>query len=272
MAVLLAALVLAGCAADASDDAGESDRQPVGEAGFPRSTVFDYQLGGAYTPPSQVGLVVRDRRAAPAAGIYSVCYVNAFQTQPGEQSSWPDEALLRDAEGPVIDADWPDEILLDTSTPERRELILETVVPWVQGCATDGYQGVEFDNLDSFTRSDGALSFDGNLALATDLAQVAHDAGLAVGQKNSAEYTSELREQAGFDFAVAEECAAYEECTAYSSVYGDAVIDIEYTDTLPRSFEEMCADSDSPTSMILRDRELATADEPSYVYETCRTG
>jgi hypothetical protein len=42
-----------------------------------------------------------------------------------------------------------------------------------------------------------------------------------------------------------------------------------YTDALPREFAEMCADPESPTSMILRDRDLATPEDPSYVFETC---
>jgi hypothetical protein len=31
----------------------------------------------------------------------------------------------------------------------------------------------------------------------------------------------------------------------------------------------MCADADSPASMVLRDRDLLTPDEPGYAFETC---
>ena len=215
-------------------------------------------------------MVGRDRGAAPADGVYSICYVNGFQTQPGELDTWPRELLLHSGGAPVFDPDWPDEALLDTSTADRRARIAETVSSWIQGCADAGFDAVEFDNLDSYTRSDGALTLEDNLALATLLVDTAHAAGLAAGQKNAAEDAAALRTGAGFDFAVAEECAAYRECAAYTDVYGERVIDIEYTDQLPRSFQELCAADDSPASMVLRDRDLVTPTDPAHVFESCR--
>lgn len=249
---------LTGCAADASAVA----LPPAGAAP-------DYQLGGAYPPDDGVGIVGRDRSAQPADGRYSICYVNGFQTQPGELEIWADDLLLTRAGDPVFDPDWPDEALLDTSTPDRRERIAAMVEPWIAGCADAGFDAVEFDNLDSYTRSHGALTLDDNLALATHLVAIAHDTGLAAGQKNAAEDAAVLHAHAGFDFAVTEECAAYQECAAYTEVYGEHVIDIEYTDQLPRTFAEMCADPESPASMVLRDRDLLTPDNEGYAFETC---
>jgi hypothetical protein len=272
---LLAAAVLAltSCAettghaehaANGTDAAAAAD-----PTGFPAGAVPDYQLGGAYDPAAEVGIVGRDRSAEPAPGVYSICYVNGFQTQPGELDTWDDDLLLhRDGE-PVFDPDWPDEVLVDTSTADRRERIAQQVTPWIEGCADAGFDAVEFDNLDSYTRSDEALTLDDNLQLATTLVDAAHAVGLAAGQKNAAEDARALHEQAGFDFAVTEECAAYQECAAYTDVYGDSVIDIEYSDELPRGFAEMCADPDSPASMVLRDRDLVTPDDEAYVFETC---
>ncbi|MEZ5194003.1 MAG: hypothetical protein R2734_16945 [Nocardioides sp.] len=54
----------------------------------PTGTDFDYQLGGNAPLPDHVGIVVRDRKAAPAASAYNVCYVNAFQTQSDEKRFW----------------------------------------------------------------------------------------------------------------------------------------------------------------------------------------
>lgn len=258
--LVLSAGMLAACAAPSSEFA----LPPAGAA-------FDYQLGGAYPPPPGVEVVARDRTAAAADGLYSICYVNGFQTQPGERDQWPEELLLHAGDGdPVIDPDWPDEVLLDTSTAAHRAAIVEIVEPWIQGCAADGFDAVEFDNLDTFTRSGGALTLDGNASLAADLVRVAHEAGLAAGQKNAAEHAAALREAAAFDFAVAEECAAFDECGSYRDVYGAHVLDIEYTDALPRSFPEMCADPDVPGSVVLRDRPLSTPDDPQYVYERCQ--
>lgn len=261
----LLSLAVSGCTTTASDATSTSTVMLP-----PAGATPDYQLGGAYEPADGVGIVGRDRSDEPAEGLYSVCYVNGFQTQPGELDAWPTDLLLqRDGEA-VFDPDWPDEALLDTSTDDRRARIADTVAPWIEGCADAGFDAVEFDNLDSYTRSGDALALDDNLALAALLVDVAHDSGLAAGQKNAAEDAAVLHERAGFDFAVVEECAAYEECAAFTDVYGDAVIDIEYSDEVPRTFAAMCADDDSPASMVLRDRDLVTPGHEEYVFESCR--
>lgn len=260
-------LGLTGCTA--ATGAPTASAPPTDWSPPPAGAMVDYQLGGAYAPAAEVAVVGRDRAADPAPGIYSVCYVNGFQTQPGELDAWDADLLLHRDGDVVFDPDWPDEALLDTATPENRERIAAQVVPWIDGCADAGFDAVEFDNLDTYTRSDEALSLEDNLALAAVLVDAAHRAGLAAGQKNSAEDAAALHEKAGFDFAVAEECAAYEECRAYTAVYGDAVIDVEYSDELPRTFAEMCADEDSPASMVLRDRDLLTPADEGHVFETC---
>lgn len=256
-----AASILAGCAAAAPAPTGVS---------LPAGVAFDYQLGGGYSPAQDVGIVVRDRTDAPEPGVYSICYINAFQTQPGELADWPDQSVLMDADGqPVHDADWPDEALLDISSPPAQIVITARVGEWIRGCASDGFDAVELDNLDSFTRSGGALSADDASVLAGELVVIAHEAELAVGQKNAAEHTEMFREESGFDFAISEECAAYRECTTYTDVYGAAVLNIEYTDALPRAFAEMCADPETPPTTILRDRDLTTPADGSHVREVC---
>ncbi|MFJ6550559.1 endo alpha-1,4 polygalactosaminidase [Microbacterium sp. NPDC091676] len=266
--VAVAVLALAACTAPPALPA-EGTGSSADVALPPTGALPDYQLGGAYDPPEGVGIVGRDRSAEPAAGLYSVCYVNGFQTQPGELDAWPDDLLLHDGDAVVFDPDWPDEALLDTGSAAQRSRIAEIVVPWIEGCADSGFRAVEFDNLDSFSRSRGALSLDDNLALAELLVDAAHGVGLAAGQKNAAEHADALQEHAGFDFAVTEECAAYAECGAYTAVYGPHVIDIEYTDQLPRPFAKLCADPDTPASTVLRDRELVTPDDDGYVFAGC---
>lgn len=235
----------------------------------PAHAVPDYQLGGAYAPQDDVTLVVRDRTAKPDPHRYSVCYINGFQTQPGELDEWPAGTVLTREGEPVMDPDWPDEALLDTSTAENRDRIADRVGGWIDGCAAAGFDAVEFDNLDTFTRSDGALTLDDNLALATNLVTRTHAAGLAAGQKNSPEQSRELRDTAGFDFAVSEECAVFDECGSYTKVYGDRVFDIEYTDELPRPFTDLCEAEGAPRAMILRDRDLTTPGDPEYTFEVC---
>lgn len=238
---------------------------------FASGSVPDYQLGGAYDPPDGVGIVARDRTAEPADGVYSICYVNAFQTQPGELGEWPSDVLLLDDSGdPVTDPDWPDEVLLDTSTPQRVAGIAEIVGPWIAGCAEAGFDAVEFDNLDTYTRTP-QLTRDGNVALARELVEIAHESGLAAGQKNAAEDAALFRSEAGFDFAVVEECHRYDECAAYTEVYGDHVVIIEYADDGydADEFAAACEELGDDVSMVLRDRDLVRPDEPGYVFAGC---
>ncbi len=253
---LVAGCVLAGCAS------GPGYKLPP-EGGQP-----DYQLGASYPPPAGVDIVARDRTADAPDGTYGICYLNGFQTQPGE--AWDQELLMRDEAGePLIDPNWPDETLLDTSTSRNREAIAERMRPWIEECATKGFDAVEFDNLDSHLRSGGALTFDDNFALARTLVAIAHDAGLAAGQKNSSEHSRQLKDEAGFDFAVTEECGVFDECDAYRDVYGPHVIGIEYTDT-DLDFAAACADGILPASVVLRDRDLVGPDDPAYRFEVCR--
>ncbi|MGO1591541.1 MAG: endo alpha-1,4 polygalactosaminidase [Ancrocorticia sp.] len=237
---------------------------------LPEAGQLDYQLGGAYDPDDSVHILVRDREEPPLQGEYSICYVNAFQTQPGEESQWSEELLLKESGEVYYDPEWPDEALLDTSTEHNREQIVEIASPWIEQCARAGYQAVEFDNLDSYTRTDGLLSFGDNLAIAEELVEVAHANGLAAGQKNAAQDSAEFHAGAGFDFAITESCAYYGECAEYSQVYGPLVLDIEYADQVTSAeFQALCTEPESPAGMVLRDRDLLTPDDSAYVFETC---
>lgn len=241
----------------------------------PTPARFDYQLGGPYTPAPGTGIVDRDRTERPVPGVYSICYVNAFQTQPGD-ARWAGrdrDLVLRDASGaPVRDPDW-DEDLLDTSTAAKRERIAAIVGGWIDECARKGFQAVEPDNLDSWTRSGAGghrlLTEQDNLRLAALLARRAHDRGLAIAQKNAAELGARGRDTAGFDFAIAEECQPYGECGAYTRVYGDRVIEIEYTDGPRSAFTAACAARGSRVSVLLRDRDVVPKGAAGYHSEHC---
>ena len=151
---------------------------------LPSDAMADYQLGGAYDPPAGTNVVVRDSTATPARGLYNICYVNGFQTQPGV--AWPLDLLVKNSKGkPLVDPEWPDEHLLDISSEKRRAAILERLAVTISGCARAGFNAVEFDNLDSFTRSNGALKHEDAVAFATLLVSAAHGHGLAAGQKNA---------------------------------------------------------------------------------------
>ncbi|GAA2748547.1 endo alpha-1,4 polygalactosaminidase [Amnibacterium kyonggiense] len=262
-------LGVSGCtsgAAPAVPDAAPSIMTP------PVQGRFDYQLGGAYPPASTVRIVDRDRTASPAAGTYTICYVNGFQTQESEADLWTErhpDLLVEDSAGEFVkDPDWP-EYVLDISTPAKRSALLRIVGPWIDGCAAAGFRGLEIDNLDSYTRSAGRLTLHDAVEFATALVARAHARGLAVGQKNTAELAATGRKRIGFDFAVTEECQRYAECSAYTRVYGDHVIEIEYTDYSRSVFRAACAARGGRISVILRDRDVVTPASRAYRSETC---
>ncbi len=233
----------------------------------PPNAGFDYQLGGAYPPPAGVTVVSRDRTEAPEPDLYNICYVNGFQVQPDDVALWKTEhpdLMLRDKDGNlVIDPDW-DEIMLAPTTPERRTALAEVIGEWIAKCAADGFDAVEIDNLDTFTRSDRLISEDDAVAQMRLFADAAHALGLPIAQKNSAEIVGRQAEM-DTDFAVAEECNRYEECDAYTRGYGDHVLVIEYRRP---DFDAACHAYPN-LSIVLRDLDLVTPTDAGYVFGSC---
>lgn len=230
---------------------------------LPTGTDLDYQLGGAAAVPDRVGIVVRDRTASPtptAAGIYDICYVNGYQTQPDAKRFWRQhwDLVLQRGGRPVVDSAWG-EWLLDLRTPQQRHDLARIVGRWTQGCADDGFDAVEFDNLDSFTRSRGLLEREDNLAYADLLLRAAHDAGLSAGQKNLAGWDGSV---VGYDFVVAEECGRYRECASYTAHYPGAVLSIEYR---RQDFDWTCRHFGEELPVVLRNRALS----PGGVHRWC---
>lgn len=257
LAVVLGATALIGCGSGAADETPRSPEYRLP----PRHAGFDYQIGGAYPPARGVRVVSRDRSDSPAPGLYNICYVNAFQAQPQERSDWPADLLLRDGHGrAVVDEDW-DEPLLDLRTPAKRGRVAARVNRWIDGCAKKGFDAVEPDNYDSYTRSEGLLTAADAVAFMRLLTGHAHARGLAVGQKNTAELTAR-RQAAGLDFAVTEECGQYDECEVYAKAYDDHVVDIEYTD---RGLRKALARWGGRLSVVRRDVGVSTPDAPEYV-------
>lgn len=246
----------------------------------PANAPFDYQIGGDYPLPPGVEVVARDwfsGRPAPRPA-YSTCYVNAFQTQaderganrPDERSSWPRQLVLSRLGD---DPKWGGEYLVDISTASKRRRAARWVGQMIAGCARKGYDAVEYDNLDSWTRFDGTplarrVPFGKReaLAYAKLLAKRAHALDLAVAQKNTADVKVRQARRVGFDFAIVEECARYAECQRYRRVYGNKVIAIEYR---RGDFRRACRTVGEQISVVLRDRGVGTPGSRSYVYDSC---
>lgn len=231
----------------------------------PAGAGFDYQIGGGYAPPEGVEVVSRDRGDAIAPGLYNICYVNAFQVQPGEQAQWPDDLLLRDANGDlVIDEGWG-EPLLDLRTADKRQRVADRVNEWIDGCAEAGFDAVEPDNYDSYTRSQDLLTPSHAKSFIKLLSAHAHDRNLAIGQKNTVELASD-RQSLGLDFAVAEECGQWAECGDYVEHFGDNVIVIEYTDG---GLATACDGFADRLSIVRRDVDVSVPGDGAYVRATC---
>jgi hypothetical protein len=249
-----------------SDGGGKGDGSNTEVVLPPVNAKFDYQLGGAYTPPTGVTVVSRDRTAPPANGIYNLCYINGFQIQPDEESMWmqqhPD-LILRDGGSPVIDPDW-DEMLIDVSTSAKRDAVAAVVGGWIDGCHTAGFDAIEIDNLDSYTRSHSLLTEANAIAAMKLFSDRAHMVGMAIAQKNSSEIVVR-KADLGTDFAVAEECNTFDECEMYTDGYGDHVIVIEY---VRADFNTGC-NAFPNLSIVLRDRDLVLPSSGAYVHDDC---
>ena len=135
-----------GTSPDTQPGVGSS---PPGVEPPPAGAVVDYQIGGAYPPSADVGVVVRDRSEPSVDGVYSVCYLNAFQAQPDEASAWSGQhadLVLRDPGGDAVKDTELDEPLLDISSDAMRSRLAATVDGWLADCADRGFRAVEPDN------------------------------------------------------------------------------------------------------------------------------
>jgi hypothetical protein len=247
----------------------------------PGNARFDYQIGGDYTPRGGVRVVSRDWFAGrdAAGGRYTICYVNAFQTQaderwvdrPDERSNWPRRLVLHRLGD---DPHWGGEYLIDLSTAAKRRAAARHVRPMVDACRAKGFEAVEFDNLDSWTRFDGTPLADrvpfgrqAAIAYARLLTNYAHRRGLAVAQKNASELSRFAAvHRIGFDFAIVEQCGEYRECRAATAIYGSRVIDVEYT---IGGFRSACAAVGRRVSVVLRDRAVSVPGSATYRYRSC---
>ncbi|WP_405656374.1 endo alpha-1,4 polygalactosaminidase [Streptomyces sp. RK9] len=258
LAATAAACLLAPAPATASTPAN-------GVALPPPHAGFDYQIGGAYTPPAGVRVVSRDRAAAPALGLYNLCYVNAFQAQPGAEKEWDKDLLLRDANGDVVyDGEWG-EAVLDIRTANKRQRIAAKVNGWIDGCADKGFQAVEPDNYDTYTRFPDLLKASHAKAFVKLLSAHAHREGLAVAQKNTPDLAAS-RAETGLDFAVAEECGEWDECGVYTDAFGAHVLVVEYS---AKGLRTACSALGDRLSIVRRDVGVSPAGSAEYLRQTC---
>lgn len=115
------------------------------------------------------------------------------------------------------------------TTESAQEFILEEVAARLARVKADGFDGVEFDVVDSWENNTGLrISADTQLQFNTQLANMAHQQGLSAALKNDVEQVPNLLPY--FDFAINEQCQQYRECATLQPFLnaGDAVYQVEY--------------------------------------------
>lgn len=77
------------------------------------------------------------------------------------------------------------------------------------------------------------------------------------------------RDRVGFDSAIAEQCQVEDECDAYTAVYGDHVVEVEYAEDGRAAYDQACRLRGDRLQVLLRDRDLLPPSSPGRVDEAC---
>ncbi len=183
-------------------------------------------------------------------GIETICYVSIGTLEKGssDEGSFPPDIIGKTYK------DWPDERFLDI---RGLDVLLPIMKKRFQACRDMGFDAVEPDNMDIHDNDSGfAVTADDVVAYVGKLAEVAHDLGLKIGQKNVSDLTGRMIGH--MDFAITESCFQdgwCDEVSAYVDA-GKPVFDAEYTDR-PIDFAAACETAKTKRiSMILKDRDL----------------
>jgi endo-alpha-1,4-polygalactosaminidase (GH114 family) len=225
-----------------------------GAAVRPQAFDIDYQTDGFCTG----GTITQENAAAVAAihanGAKAICYVDAgtaesFRPDYQEWVTFNNQiggALFGKPVGGFRNEFW----LNINNDKGQRDFILTQVGKRVDRCKANGFDAVEFDNVDAYQNKTGlSISSDTQLVFNTALANLAHRKGLTAGLKNDLGQATELRPW--FDFAVNEQCFQYRECDYPSpglagwTAAGQAVLNVEY-----KSLNCTKADSFSISSIL----------------------
>ena len=110
---------------------------------------------------------------------------------------------------------------------------------------------MEYDNLDSFTRSRGLVTRPTPGASRAARAAGATPQGSPPPRRTGPQWDGTV---VGYDFAISEQCAQYRECTSYVDTYGAHVLAVEYRS---RPFRRACRSWSDQLAVLRRDVPLA---------------
>ena len=185
-----------------------------------------------------------------AQGAKVICYISvgSHEDWRPDADQFPPEVIGKDYEG------WSGEKWLDI---RRIDLLAPIMRARLDLCAAKGFDGVEPDNMQVYDNDTGfPLTYADQLKYALWLADEAHARGLAIGQKNAPDQTTDLL--GVLDFAITEDAFHYDWAEAMRPYVeaGKPVFATEYTD-LPGDFETACRKSKAlGFSTILKNRNL----------------
>jgi endo-alpha-1,4-polygalactosaminidase (GH114 family) len=207
-------------------------------------TVIDFDLyreepGDAPNDEPNVAAV----RALHARGGYAVCYVDAgsvetFRPDYPRFRRWH-RRHGRSLLGKPFSARFPDEYWANIGGRRQRAFLLRMMERRTAKCARADFDAIEYDVVNAWSEGTDTtgwrISARDQLAYNRALARIAHRHGLAVGLKNDGDQIDEL--VGHFDFAINEECFAYDECRPLLAFVraGKPVYTVEY-ELAPKRF------------------------------------
>jgi hypothetical protein len=161
-----------------------------------------------------------------------ICYldVGSWENYRPDADRFPKAVLGRAYEG------YPDERWLDI---RRIDLLAPILRHRFDLCRRKGFDGVEPDNIAGYENKTGfPLSAGDQLRFNRWVAREVHRRGMAVALKNDPGQVGQLL--GSFDFAVVEECFAYDECGKFSPFVaaGKRVFVAEYEEPLAAICEQ----------------------------------
>ncbi|MBP7845490.1 MAG: endo alpha-1,4 polygalactosaminidase [Proteobacteria bacterium] len=176
---------------------------------------FQYQLSGSLKNYS-ANVVFLDLFETSSSQISSLksqgkkvfCYFSA-----GTSESWREDynRIPNSIKGNSLE-DWPGERWLNT----KDSATLNLAKSRLDKAVSKKCDGVDPDNVDAYDNDTGfSISKNDSKSFLQKLATEAHNRGLLIGLKNSAEIASSL--SGTMDWVVAEECFKYGECGSYAS-------------------------------------------------------
>lgn len=200
-------------------------------------------LDGEFTEASDVA-------ALKVRGVEVICYVavGTWENYRGDAEAFPEEILGK------IWPDWPDERYIDI---RQLDILMPLMQARFQTCKDKGFDGIEGDNQDLHWADTGfPIERADQVAYSQALANMAHEMGLAYGQKNSPDLVPELIDHV--DFIITEDCFKDGWCSEVLPFIqaGKPVYAIEYTDT-GVDFAAACVwGAGQSVSFILKARDL----------------